>query len=53
VSAWDGRWLADQLDLWHHVGLIDRRRYLYDAHYKARWYRLGVIAANSHQAAHR
>ena len=53
MSGWDGRWLADQLDLWHHVGLIDRRRYLYDAEYHARWYRLGAIAAASHRAAAR
>lgn len=42
-----GRKVGQFIALWHHVGLIDERRYWFDAEYHARWYRLALIAACS------
>lgn len=48
-GRWDGRWVAEQLDLWHHVGLIDLHRYHFDAEYHARWYDLAMRSAMSYR----
>lgn len=48
--SWDGRWVAEHLDFWHYVGMIDVHRYHHDAEYHARWQRVAQAAAHSHRS---